>query len=385
MRCVRNSFVKLTLLVLVITTVYTAMQLWSGKSVSEAEIGAVAELRAMTVERNNTSVGSPILDHHTSSTQYQPDPTNKTVELYGPSPPSLPREFNPLSPKDIESVEKFVFFVGYPRSGHSIIGSMMDAHPDMVIAHEYSLFNRWAVNPRKHQDRRFLFNQLFKNSYHNAVNGWRSSAENKSKKGYKLEMSHTWQGMFRTLRVIGDKAGGTTSHEYVTSPSKFAQSYRQLVQTVKVPVIAIHVVRNPYDMIATRMLYSDTDRNGAKLTTATVNHKYNNTSHLLYHVRRVFDIAQIVHNMIQDHDLMLTVLEIHNADFILDPKGTLRTMCNYLGVSCLEDYLKVCYDKTYRTLSRTRDLVVWTPKLIEEVSRRIQDFPFFQRYSFESD
>jgi len=27
-------------------------------------------------------------------------------------------------------------FVGYPRSGHSVIGSLLNAHPDMVVAHE---------------------------------------------------------------------------------------------------------------------------------------------------------------------------------------------------------------------------------------------------------
>src|SRR5687767_7508658 len=33
-------------------------------------------------------------------------------------------------------VSSYVFFVGYPRSGHSLVGSLLDAHPDMAIAHE---------------------------------------------------------------------------------------------------------------------------------------------------------------------------------------------------------------------------------------------------------
>ena len=37
-----------------------------------------------------------------------------------------------LSQQDVDGVEKFVFFVGYGRSGSSIIGSMMDAHPNMT-------------------------------------------------------------------------------------------------------------------------------------------------------------------------------------------------------------------------------------------------------------
>ena len=40
----------------------------------------------------------------------------------------------------INGIKKFVFFVGYAcaRSGHSIVGSLMDAHPHVVIAHEFS-------------------------------------------------------------------------------------------------------------------------------------------------------------------------------------------------------------------------------------------------------
>jgi len=35
-----------------------------------------------------------------------------------------------------DKVRTYVMFVGYPRSGHSLIGSLLDAHPNVVIAHE---------------------------------------------------------------------------------------------------------------------------------------------------------------------------------------------------------------------------------------------------------
>ena len=66
----------------------------------------------------------------------------------------------------MEGVEKFVFFVGYPRSGHSIIGSVMDAHPDIVIAHEYFLFSECAsqlkVGASIFENKIQLFNELYK-------------------------------------------------------------------------------------------------------------------------------------------------------------------------------------------------------------------------------
>jgi hypothetical protein len=30
----------------------------------------------------------------------------------------------------------FCLFIGYPRSGHRLIGALLDAHPDVAIAHE---------------------------------------------------------------------------------------------------------------------------------------------------------------------------------------------------------------------------------------------------------
>ena len=47
----------------------------------------------------------------------------------------------------INHVHCFLFFVGYARSGHSIIASMLDAHPNVVIAHKYALFVNWEHEP----------------------------------------------------------------------------------------------------------------------------------------------------------------------------------------------------------------------------------------------
>lgn len=292
----------------------------------------------------------------------------------------LQDHFSRLSEEDVSSVEKFIFFVGYPRSGHSIIGSMLDAHPEIIIAHEYDLFRQWAEK-YKHCDRRCLYDILYRNSHDNALHGWRNASS--AKKGYTLEMAHAWQGAFRSLKIIGDKSGAMTARQYSSSPSEFVKNYNRLEQAVRIPIRAFHVVRNPFDMIATRLLYSVTDKRGTKLSTATEDHKYNNSGQLRYHVSRLFSTAEYVQGIINDCDL--TVLEIHNADFIADPKGVLGEACRFLEIECPEDYLQMCYDKTYRTLSRTRRLVEWPQALIDEVLKQMKRFSFFHRYSFESD
>ena len=121
--------------------------------------------------------------------------------------------FQPLSQSVVEGVEKFVFFVGYRKSGHSLIASVMDAHPDIVIAHEYFLFLKCApqlkVGASIFDNKTHLFNELYKNSYLSSKCGWRS--DRNTSKGYNLDVGSQWAGTFRQLRVIGDKSGGATS------------------------------------------------------------------------------------------------------------------------------------------------------------------------------
>ena len=130
-------------------------------------------------------------------------------------PPPLLKKFIPVTQKDVDGVQKFVFFVGYERSGHSIIGSMMDAHPDMIIAHEYHLFKNWR---KQLMNKAYLFKALYSKSFADATKGLRRAQANS--KGYTLHMNNSWQGQFNHLKVIGDKSGGVTSRLYKQSPVK---------------------------------------------------------------------------------------------------------------------------------------------------------------------
>ena len=298
----------------------------------------------------------------------------ESTSLYR-SPPTA-STFTPLSKQVVEGVEKFVFFVGYPRSGHSIIGSMMDAHPDIIIAHEFMLFKKWQ-NDRGLLNKSYLFNTLYRDSYEDATKGLRTS--DAAEKGYTLEMASSWQGRFRQLRVIGDKSGGQTAMVYRDSSKRACGIFNELVDTVKVPIHAIHVVRNPYDMIATAMLY-----NAGKHGKATTDHPYRNDKLLQKFIQEIHSLASAVQGIITNCHLENT-LEIHSADYVKDPKGTLQQICDFLDVECPEDYLQECGDKTFKQLSTSRKLVVWNPEAHTRVKAIIEEFPFFHRYSFDED
>lgn len=284
-----------------------------------------------------------------------------------------------LSARDILDVQKFVLFVGYPRSGHSIVASMMDAHPNMLIAHEYNLFRQWDKSPQKHMQRMHLYNALYKNSVESAENGWRS--ERMARKGYTLGMDRQWQASFTELKVIGDKSGAITTQLFEKDPERFVEILGELKRAVRVPIRVIHVVRNPYDMISTRLLYAD----GQKKTKlpATEEKKHCNDYGISYHINRTFHLVSIASSLLKRTNL--TVLDVHHADLIRDPRKTISMICRFLNLSHPDDYLQACEKKAYSAMPKTRLLVSWLEKMVERVHHLARPYSFLWRYSFEGD
>ena len=297
--------------------------------------------------------------------------------------PPFPIGFTPLSESAVKGVERFVYFIGYGRSGHSIIASMLDAHPNIIIAHEYSIFENLRTMGRNAFSKEFIFNQLYRNSYESAIcrDGWRNIAMNK--KRYTLDMPGLWQGRFKELKVVGDKAAGYTAMEYYNSPGDFTELYSEFLATIGIPVQVIHVVRNPYDIIANVVLYMHSGpKYGVKLN-ASANNKFFHYGSLPAAINITFTKAEAVVKMKQA--LNLNVLDIYTEDFVVDPEATMRKLCSALGVECSERYLKKCKDKAFKELPMTRDFVLWPKRELNLVKEKCQEFPFFKRYDFSEE
>lgn len=304
-----------------------------------------------------------------------------------PSPPPLPAHFTNLTNEQIQSVEKFVFFVGYGRSGHSVVASLMDAHPNMIIADEYYLFDKLAGN-KGHKRRKQLstksglFNELYWNSYMCAKSGRRNASSTRTK-NYHLGVDGMWQGRFNQLKVIGEKTGGATAMVYHDEKDKFKAILRQLENTAGVPLYAIHVVRNPYDMAATVALYHASGHPNDYKVPASVEKKFDNLDQLTRAVEIVLRKADAVAHMKADNKLNLKLLEVYLEDLIVNPRREILTICKFLEVECFEEYLQACAAKAYPSASRSRDVVVWGNELRNRVNAATKRYDFFSRYSFE--
>ena len=289
-----------------------------------------------------------------------------------------------LPEKVVSGVRLFVLFVGYPRSGHSIIASFLDAHPNVVMAHEFHVF-RWIREANLDFSKSQLFNELFRSSYTNID---RSCTD----KGYNLTVEGSWQGRYRDrIDVIGDKKGGRNSKLYSKSPEHFVEQYKKLQQVVSIPIRFIHCIRNPYDIISTMALFqsesfmspNSTHPHVTRLQNGTLVHDtYKNDKLLSQQIKEQFLLADAVLEFSQSAIDRHSLLEVHNHELVSHPKQTILKLCQFLEIECPSDYVKSCANKVFPELSRSRFTVDWPEEMKKMVQDRIQKYPFFRQYSY---
>ena len=90
-------------------------------------------------------------------------------------------------------------FIGYPRSGHTLVSSLLDAHPNMIVANEFDVFSKWQQWDPANKNKYFLFNQLYLNSREEAETGYRSATVHHR---YNYSVPGQWQGKFNNRILV---------------------------------------------------------------------------------------------------------------------------------------------------------------------------------------
>ena len=285
----------------------------------------------------------------------------------------------------VSEVEKFVFFIGWSRSGHTVISAMLDAHPNIIMGRRFLLFNdKYPANQMilhgKNESitKTYLFSDIYCDS---AFNTEPSVERADLHAGYNFSMTSAYQGRFTELKVVGVKEAGWISEAYINNPMKIQQYYQALAHTLQIPIKVLFVIRNPYDMIATALCRA-AGENNTKVA-ASKDNPYNDPIGLRREAWKVFGVAAATQDMIRT--LGLDVLMIYHEDHVQDSKGTMQRICNFLDVEYSQDYLQRCYDRAFKTLSKSRETVVWSKDVLWMVKEGIKKYPFFHRYTFNND
>ena len=100
-----------------------------------------------------------------------------------------------------DGAQTLVIFVGYPRSGHTLVSSLLDPHPHVIVANEFDILGQWQTWDDALRNKYFLFDQFVKNSKNESKVGYRSATVNHR---YKYNVPGQWQETYKSSIQVGE-------------------------------------------------------------------------------------------------------------------------------------------------------------------------------------
>ena len=237
----------------------------------------------------------------------------------------------------------FVIFLGNPRSGTTLVRSLLNAHPDVCISVEVDVFKRL----RDGASWQSILNEIVYNTVNFAINPvWTDYRYDIQQVGLR---SHT-------PLILGDKKASKSSQALALN---WALADRLADLCYPAGLKVIQCVRNPLDTIATRKR-----RSGLSLEECIGN----------YFEREATAAAQVRRSPMTD------ATRVYLETLIRFPEDTLKSLLAFLGIDEPPGYINACCGLIYDQPAKTRDQVVWTRENLSEVLRRTKDLPHLAPY-----
>jgi len=248
---------------------------------------------------------------------------------------------------DLSKLKHFCFFIGYPRSAHSVVAQCLNSRKDAVVSLEANIFKLLMKKPDIAfeeicesillRDRMFVQNRNF---------NWTS---------YDYLIDSKFQGYFNELLLIGDKDGGNTTHRL----KKDFSLLNKIKCLSPVPIKIIHAVRNPLDNISTQYVQTN-------------NRLVNQIKKYLKSVRANNDISK----KLPENE----IFTLYNDELLASPRKILTDLASFVGLPRDDSWLEKCEQKLYRRESRTRVDAPWELKTVDWLLERISGIEFMEHY-----
>lgn len=254
-----------------------------------------------------------------------------------------------------DELQCFCIFVGQPRSGHSLVGALLNAHPNIVIAHERDILSFVG----KGAGSMFLYSLLVQRDR------WFNSDSNGEWTGYSYVVPNQYQGKAKDLRVIGDKKGGETATKLYTSPEILDALHAE----VGLPLKIINHVRNPFDCIATQWRRMQ-DRPWIRDKSLE--------SQIELFFQRTEGISRARSGRFSE-----CVFDTWHEELVAEPRVVLKELISFLGEDCSGEYLTDCSSVLFVNPKETRNQAPWTEKLVGKVESKLKRYDFLSRYKWD--
>ena len=274
-------------------------------------------------------------------------------------------------------VERLLLTIGYNRSGSSLLGQLLTAHPEVVVSHDLYLLE-------KLHDLRFVPTPSLKGRATRLVLEQDREFHRKGRVGesdYPYAVNGLWQGKHARLRAIGDK--GSVNVTRWLGERRMRQL--EVLRRVRLPVRFLFTIRNPYDMVASRRIHRCGEYAAARTPalrdyTPTDAERVAVCEEDLGWFLRVSENLSKILSAVPKAD----VLPMRHEEFIASPREKLCEICTFVGVGRNREHLDACADFTFPTPHRTRRKVRWSEDQVNQIAAAIAKFPWLAGYDFHA-
>ena len=300
-----------------------------------------------------------------------------------------PRDYEISAPYKayLQNIRTFVSTIGFPRSGSSLVGYLLTAHRNIIIAHEPFI----KYKDLYEFDPPVLFNRIFRvDRYRYKVakefteNTEKSSLpnENGSKSRYGeantyAMVPHQWQACCKSLQVIGVKDSSYSTNEL--SKINVLKTLRENLNNESVNCLKfIFTVRNPYDMITTSVAYWGNNKRIRTVTQNDIDMMLDRKVKIRFPIL-CKSIKSLV-TLIRAEDIFIN----RHEDIMASPVDQLSKLCDFLRVPAFPDYLSDCASVVHKKANKSRYELDWSEQQKEVVAKLIDQYHFFSGYSWDS-
>jgi len=240
-------------------------------------------------------------------------------------------------------LETFCLIIGNARSGSTILGSAIDAHPNAIIANETKASNDFWRGLNKET----ILQEVVDNATQNHKNS-RPSEDYK----YQIGEAPTTKKM---VRVYGDKIWNPATlllhGDYSLIP--------RLSNTLRANIFLIASIRNPFDTVATM-------------------HKRSHAP-IADRIRWYFMHCDAI-CAIEARSPKASFMLCHHEMLIANPNEQLLRICEALNLSPDKKYLESISKFLFKSPSKSSNQIDWAAKDIEHILIRMEDFSFLKTY-----
>ncbi len=235
----------------------------------------------------------------------------------------------------------FLSFMGYPRSGHTLVAAILNANPNVMCSNQLNIFACDEINIDDIK------------SYSLRPETWKDTTQ----------IPHVPK---KEITVVGDKTGHRTVEILRENPQRLGM----MKNLVQVPMKWIHVVRNPYDNLATWASLNFNNKKDKKGTTERIEldlciQKYRRLNETIAKIRRSEDVLTV------NHEFVITRMH-----------GTLEEMANFLEI----DFDPVWRDNVRNTVWNkprvTRGRISWSIPQKKAIANMIDQYEWLNGYEF---